>query len=115
MAAVLSITTGAAIGPRTWQIRIRCIDCNDVARLPPAGCLQYFTGLAGTITSFNGALMGGAQMMLINQNYGVCIKRGPGMCGVEFTQAAGTIDPFGLGAAGAGAGNIGGGKAGVGA
>jgi len=116
MAAVLNINTGNVAGPRTWQIRIRCIDCNDKARLPPtSGCLQYFTGLAGTITSFNGNLMGDAQMMLINQNYGVCIKRGPGMCGVEFTQAAGTIDPFGLGAAGAGAGNIGGGKAGVGA
>jgi len=105
MAAVLSITTGAAIGPRTWQIRIRCIDCNDVARLPPAGCLQYFTGLAGTITSFNGALMGGAQMMLIDQNYGVCIKQGAGMCGVEFTEAApAPVDSFALGVANTGAG-----------
>jgi len=99
MAAVLNINTGAAIGPRTWQIRIRCIDCNDVARLPPAGCLQYFTGLAGTITSFNGALMGGAQTMLINQNYAVCIKRGPGMSSVEFTEAAPLpVDTFALGA-----------------
>jgi len=107
MAAVLNINTGGATGARTWQIRIRCIDCNDKARLPPSsGCLQYFTGLADTITSFNGALMGNAQMMIINQNYAVCIKRGPGMCGVEFTEAleaGGAIDSFSLGGANAAA------------
>jgi len=103
MAAVLNIRTANAVGARTWQIRIRCIDCNDAVRRPTSsGCLQYFTGLSGTITSFNGALMGNAQMMLINQNYAVCIKRGPGMCGVEFTEAleaGGAIDSFALGAA----------------
>jgi len=118
MAAVLNINTANALGARTWQIRIRCIDCNDAVRRPTSsGCLQYFTGLSGTITSFNGALMGNAQMMLINQNYAVCIKRGPGMCGVEFTEAleaGGAIDSFALGGAGAIAGAVGG-PTGVGA
>jgi len=112
MAAVLNINTANAPGARTWQIRIRCIDCNDKVRRPTSsGCLQYFTGLSGTITSFNGALMGNAQMMLINQNYAVCIKRGPGMCGVEFTEAleaGGAINSFALGGAGAAAGDVGG-------
>ena len=46
---------------------------------PPAGCLQYFTGLSGRITSFNGAQTGDAQSMLQNLNYNICIKRGAGM------------------------------------
>jgi len=110
MAAVLNIRTANAVGARTWQIRIRCIDCNDAVRRPTSsGCLQYFTGLSGTITSFNGALMGNAQMMLINQNYAVCIKRGPGMCGVEFTEAleaGGAINSFALGGAGGANGDV---------
>ena len=46
---------------------------------PPAGCLQFFTGLSGMITSFNGARMGDAHQMIQNQQYRVCIKRGAGM------------------------------------
>merc|ERR1712172_354781 len=78
MAATVNINTAAAIGARMWKILVRQIECNDV-NLPPAGCLQYHTGLAGQITSFNGALAANAQQMIVNQVYLICIKQADGM------------------------------------
>merc|ERR1711892_573192 len=63
MAATVNINTVAITGARMWKILVRQIECNDV-NLPPAGCLQYHTGLAGQITSFNGALTANAQQMI---------------------------------------------------
>merc|ERR1711990_1224872 len=114
MAATVNINTAAAIGARMWKILVRQIECNDV-NLPPAGCLQYHTGLAGQITSFNGALAANAQQMIVNQNYLICIKQADGMCTVTYREArpatsgeiaAGAIDSFNVGAeANGGAGN----------
>merc|ERR1712102_149293 len=98
MAATININTAAAQGNRFWKILVQRIAC-DSPDLPPAGCLQFFTGLSGLITSFNGARMNNAQQMIENQQYRVCIKRGAGMCGVRYREAAGQIDSFGLGEA----------------
>merc|ERR1712042_388760 len=104
MAATVNINTAAAIGARMWKILVRQIECNDV-NLPPAGCLQYHTGLAGQITSFNGALAANAQQMIVNQNYLICIKQADGMCSVTYREArvstgaiGATIDSFNVGA-----------------
>jgi len=105
MAATVNINTAAAIGARMWKILVRQIECNDV-NLPPAGCLQYHTGLAGQITSFNGALAANAQQMIVNQNYLICIKQADGMCTVTYREArpatsgaiaGGAIDSFNVG------------------
>merc|ERR1711899_65462 len=101
MAATININTDNTAGNRFWKILVQRIAC-DSPDLPPAGCLQFFTGLSGLITSFNGARMADAHQMIQNQQYRVCIKRGAGMCGVRYREAAGQIDSFGLGAAGAG-------------
>merc|ERR1711923_493999 len=115
MAATININNDNTAFNRVWKILVQRIAC-DSPDLPPAGCLQFFTGLSGSITSFNGARMGNAHQMIQNQQYRVCIKRGAGMCGVRYREAAGQIDSFGLGAAGAG-GNDGDfdGKSGIGA
>jgi len=106
MAATVNIDTAGATGARMWKILVRQIECNDV-NLPPAGCLQYHTGLAGQITSFNGALAANAQQMIINQNYLICIKQADGMCTVTYREARPTtakgaiganIDSFNVGA-----------------
>merc|ERR1712223_2379635 len=98
MAATININTDNTAFNRFWKILVQRIAC-DSPDLPPAGCLQFFTGLSGMITSFNGARMGDAHQMIQNQQYRVCIKRGAGMCGVRYREAAGTIDSFGLGEA----------------
>merc|ERR1719500_2715981 len=106
MAATVNINTAAAIFARMWKILVRQIECNDV-NLPPAGCLQYHTGLAGQITSFNGALAANAQQLIQNQNYLICIKQADGMCTVTYREArptttqgdiGGNIDSFNVGA-----------------
>jgi len=98
MAATININTDNTAGNRFWKILVQRIAC-DSPDLPPAGCLQFFTGLSGLITSFNGARMGNAHQMIQNQQYRVCIKRGAGMCGVRYREAdaAGAIDSFALG------------------
>jgi len=98
MAATININTDNTAGNRVWKILVQRIAC-DSPDLPPAGCLQFFTGLSGMITSFNGARMGDAHQMIQNQQYRVCIKRGAGMCSVRYREAdaAGTIDSFALG------------------
>merc|ERR1711923_505356 len=117
MAATINIANDNTAFNRVWKILVQRIAC-DSPDLPPAGCLQFFTGLSGMITSFNGARMGNAHQMIQNQQYRVCIKRGAGMCGVRYREAAGTIDAFALGPANANptpaAGNVGG-PTGVGA
>merc|ERR1712109_441407 len=96
MAATININTDNTAANRFWKILVQRIAC-DSPDLPPAGCLQFFTGLSGMITSFNGARMGNAQQMIQNQQYRVCIKRGAGICSVRYREAAGQIDSFGLG------------------
>merc|ERR1712227_157807 len=117
MAATININTDNTAANRFWKILVQRIECNS-PDLPTPGCLQFFTGLSGLITSFNGARMGNAQQMLQNQQYRVCIKRGAGMCGVRYAEAAGQIDSFGLGqeqqGADPAAGEVGG-KSGIGA
>jgi len=100
MAATININTDNTAGNRFWKILVQRIAC-DSPDLPPAGCLQFFTGLSGMITSFNGARMGDAHQMIQNQQYRVCIKRGAGMCSVRYREAdaGGQIDSFGLGPA----------------
>merc|ERR1712026_561815 len=113
MAATININNDNTPFNRVWKILVQRIACNS-PDLPPAGCLQFFTGLSGLITSFNGARMNNAQQMIENQQYRVCIKRGAGMCSVTYREAdaAGQIDSFGLGPANANptpaAGNVGG-------
>merc|ERR1712117_752229 len=106
MAATININNDNTAFNRVWKILVQRIAC-DSPDLPPAGCLQFFTGLSGMITSFNGARMGDAHQMIQNQQYRVCIKRGAGMCGVTYREAAGTIDSFALGKDDNNAGNAG--------
>ena len=44
-------TTGAALS-RQWAIAVYQLPC-DQTIAAPADCLQYYTGVTGTITSFN--------------------------------------------------------------
>merc|ERR1712038_502857 len=115
MAATININNDNTAFNRVWKILVQRIAC-DSPDLPPAGCLQFFTGLSGMITSFNGARMGNAHQMIQNQQYRVCIKRGAGMCRVRYRGAAGTFDSFALGEdAATGAAGEFNGKSGIGA
>jgi hypothetical protein len=61
----------------------------------PNGCLQYFRGESGTITSFNygegpntalsASLVTGTRQ-LANTNYGICIRMEAGFCAIQYAQ-----------------------------
>lgn len=98
-AATININTGTATTDRTWKIKVSMIEC-DCPTLPPEGCLQYFWGTTGKVTSFNG--FHADQQSVKNQNYDVCIRQEMGFCSFQVTQAStGTApDAFSLNAGG---------------
>ena len=59
----------------------------------PPGCLQYFTGASGVISSFNFPRdLTRAATHLSNQFYTVCLRREEGMCSVCYTPATDGVD-----------------------
>ena len=93
---------------RGWKILVTQIpcDCQDSSlpdSLAPTGCLQYHTGITGTISSFNfhGTIMNyepcyfgnettcGAPIWtghLNSLDYSTCIRSATGYCGIAFEQ-----------------------------
>ena len=93
---------------RGWKILVTQIpcDCQDSSlpdSLAPTGCLQYHTGITGTISSFNfhGTIMNyepcyfgnettcGAPIWtghLNSLDYSTCIRSAPGYCGIALEQ-----------------------------
>ena len=70
---------------REWNIHIMQIPCS-AAWKPPQGCLQYFTGTAGYILSYNYA--GGVHLAL--QNYNNCIRTEYGYCSIGYSAVSST-------------------------
>ena len=63
--------------PYAWLLKK-----NIVTFLAPVGCLQYFMGVSGTISSFNYNDAGG--LMLSNTDYTICIRTERNFCGVQY-------------------------------
>ena len=52
----------------------------------PQGCLQYFTGTTGTITTYN--YQSGAGVLLVNQDYSICVRSERTYCAVCYWSTA---------------------------
>ena len=74
------ITTGSF--ERAFKMKISQIECGAVNR-GVEGCLQYHTGVSGTIRSFN--YMDAEGLQLSNQEYSVCVRHERGFCGISYT------------------------------
>ncbi|KAL1517807.1 hypothetical protein ABEB36_001530 [Hypothenemus hampei] len=92
-------TSSTADLQRSFNFLVTLIAC-DCPTLAPAGCLQYYTELTGTVRSFNyGTAMNGAVVQydnattvvgtrqLANTNYGICVNMQPGYCGIQWSQS----------------------------
>lgn len=101
----LTIVTSGSGFARQWRIRIAQITCDSLARgiltiffaaLFPTGgfkmwfllsapnsCLQYFTGVSGTIKSFNYDGTNGRQ--LSNQDYSICVRTESNFCSIAYS------------------------------
>jgi hypothetical protein len=90
---IISTSSLAGVAPfnRQWTIAVYQLPC-DHNYDAPQDCLQYFTGVTGTITSFNfqfvpvpvgGAIVPGRQ--LSNQDYSMCVRTESGYCSITYS------------------------------
>eukprot|EP00095_Tigriopus_kingsejongensis_P007868 maker-scaffold127_size327531-snap-gene-0.7 protein:Tk07868 transcript:maker-scaffold127_size327531-snap-gene-0.7-mRNA-1 annotation:"PREDICTED: uncharacterized protein LOC101744434" len=92
---------------RSWDVKVTQFTCNqDLGG--PSDCLQYFTGISGTISSFNfptaSTTVPATATHLSNQCYDMCIRRASGYCSICYVPieansatAAATITQAGFG------------------
>lgn len=100
--ANINIATATSVS-RTWDIKVTQHVCGSDSGGPP-GCLQYFTGDSGSVSSFNfpASTVGETATHLSNQDYTMCFRRSSGNCYICFLPTpAGTAavidqDSFGL-------------------
>jgi len=95
-AATITITIGQGVFGRRWRIKTTRIECTNPSRAPE-GCLQFFTGIGGQVTSFN-YLEGVNPILIRNLLYSVCIRAEKGFCGLNVaeTRTATLPDSFNL-------------------
>jgi len=82
--ATIGFTFMALAATRSWEIKVTQLECGNAMR-PPDGCLQWHTGSAGQLTTFNFA---GNTLHLANQNYNICIRQEMGMTCTVYTVCA---------------------------
>jgi len=63
-----------------WKIKVTQLSCDDSCVASQQGCFQYFTGITGTIQSYNLA----GELELVGQNYKNCIRQEAGYCCIEY-------------------------------
>jgi len=81
--ATLEFNFGPFKGSRAFNIRVTQIECTSKTT-SPIGCLQYFTGLTGRITTFNfNAVQPSSH--LDKQQYKVCVRQALDYCCVEYS------------------------------
>ena len=69
--STIGFTFVALAAQRSWEIKVTQLECGN-AMTPPDGCLQYHTGTAGQLTTFNYA---GNALHLADQDYNICIRQ----------------------------------------
>ncbi|TRY81182.1 hypothetical protein TCAL_14491 [Tigriopus californicus] len=84
MAPAMGATMGMT-SMRTWDIKVTQFKFSDPGN-PPPGCLQYHSGMAGRIRTFNYDAM--ASTHIASQNYQVCIRQEPGYSCIQYTVCA---------------------------
>jgi len=77
-------TTDTSKTAADFTIKVTQIECNSVTKAP-VGCLQYYTGDTGTISTFNWNSGDGVQ--LADQDYSMCVRVNRGMCSICYSAA----------------------------
>jgi hypothetical protein len=71
---------------RYWEIHVTQHECSSIARPYDSGCLQYHTGSAGRLTSFNFAQSTSSLYgHLHSQDYNICIRQEQGACCIKYS------------------------------
>ena len=96
---VLTVVTAGASFSRTFSVKITQIECTSLAKGEPHdcqfscliltpvsaadGCLQYYTGVAGRVESFN--YNNAAGLQLSDTDYSVCVRMERNFCGNDLS------------------------------
>ena len=98
---VLTVVTAGQSFSRTFSIKITQIECDSLAKgifmeiilnyskmlLQAAnGCLQYFTGVSGSLESFN--YNNAAGLQLSDTDYTICVRMERNFCGIQYNACA---------------------------
>lgn len=81
---------------RSWRIQVTQIGC-DSRYLAPSGCLQYYTESVGNVSSFNflrDLVHAPPTSQIVDHNYGICVRRMPGYCGIVWERDPATAYSF---------------------
>jgi len=87
-AATITITIGQGVFGRRWRIKTTRIECTNPSRAPE-GCLQFFTGIGGQVTSFN--FLEVNPITIRNLLYSVCIRAEKGFCSLNVAQTRNVV------------------------
>ncbi|XP_071543595.1 uncharacterized protein [Panulirus ornatus] len=75
--------------PRKWKIQVTQIPCDSTDRAPN-GCLQYYTSITGTVSSFNfkqsPPIPSTGTRQLQRMDYGICVGLETKHCALEWTR-----------------------------
>jgi len=90
----ITLTTTYTATTKTWNILARQIACT-AAWKAPTDCVQYFTGISGTVENYNFG-----NQLIQNQDYDNCIRQEEGYCRIQWKDdTSATPDSFQLDAA----------------
>ncbi|XP_074041849.1 uncharacterized protein isoform X2 [Leptinotarsa decemlineata] len=83
------------------RFRFRICQYADSCLEPTSNCLQYYTGVTGTISSFNydqvSMFNRSVPVYFNNLNYAICIRREAGFCSITYTNVRNGVEyPFEL-------------------
>lgn len=89
-----AFSSTASTDQRNWDIKVSQYTCYD-SNAPYQGCFQWFTGLTGTITTFN---YGSStdNIHLPNQNYRACVRQEEDYCCVKYSVCSSGTNDFNL-------------------
>lgn len=78
---------------RKWEIKTAQIPCGS-NYAPRDGCLQWHTGLTGSMSTFNFNSASGNHLAL--QNYEICVRQEQGYCCIEYSVCGTDLSNFSL-------------------
>jgi len=80
---------GGTATTRSWNIRVTQYGCGQTDESGPPGCLQYYTGTAGSVQSFGFptgvTTVAATTTHLSSQKYDVCFRRAANYCYICYT------------------------------
>merc|ERR1712083_908779 len=101
---VLTVVTSGQSFARSFSVKVTQIDCYSLNKASD-GCLQYFSGVSGQMSSFNYNDASGLQ--LSNTDYSICVRMERNFCGIQYSACTDSVNAIAMSFSVTGGGNDG--------